>query len=138
MNKIKTNLILILIILFVTVQSALLVLWAERAKKIRAIQLEREYYQSLNSDFNKYLQDYQNQVAEIKKQNADKMVQAKQQFDQLMAQQPSLVAQHTKTVAQGTTTSSGSSVLTVTSNNSSGSSSVKVSAPKSTPKTKAS
>ncbi len=140
MHTTRTRIIVTIVILFVAIQSFAFIIWTEKQKKLQKIESDNAYYQSLNNEYNQYLNDYNGQIAKIREENISRMKAAEAQYNELLNQQQSIIAQHTKAVAQGNTsnTFSNTTVATVKSNQQSSTSKVVVSKPASTPKTRTS
>ena len=126
MNKVKIRLLIFLITFIAATQVALGVLFAEKNKKLQKAIDEKNYYSLIYSDFEVYRRQYLDQVTSIKGTNSQQMADAKKAYDELLAKQPDLIKNNGQQiiVRQPTT------VATPTT--------VKVSKPASTPKTKTS
>ena len=138
MSKIKLRLFIVLLTLFVLSQVSLLVLFAEKDKRLKKLERETSYYKSLTSDFSSYSLEVQKQIQDLRATNSQKMTDAKKQYEDLLSQQPGLVARSTRVTADASITNSTTTVAKVTSNNNSGTKTVTVTKPSSKPKTKTS
>jgi hypothetical protein len=115
-KKARLKILLTLISVFVFIQTAFLVLIAEKNKKLTKLQNEITYYQDLVNSFGTYKSEFDKQISDVKKNNLTKISEAKQQYEDLLKKQPELIAQHTSVKTQVTPNSNTSTNTTPVSN----------------------
>lgn len=115
-----------------------LVLKAEEEKRGKKYLDEKKFYSDQYGAWEIYKKEYEQQVQSLRTENNLKMEESKKRYEDLLSKQPALVAQHTRTVKDSSYVPPATSVGAVVSSGGSKTTTITVSKPKSSTKTKTS